>query len=100
MEKEPKFKLNKNEEIVKARIPDDDLTNWIETLKNGGFNQEEIDKIVGGLSKKYVKMRREERINEEMRKEEEKLFKETGKLLNSEDAEWLKKKIERKFEEE
>jgi hypothetical protein len=100
MEKEPKIKLKRNEDIVGAKIPDDDLSNWIETLKDGGFTQEEIDIIVSGLNKAYAKRRRSELIDEEMRKTEEELFKKSGKLLASEDADWLKKRIERRFEGE
>lgn len=100
MEKEPKIKLGKNEEIVKARIPDDDLPGWIGTLKDGGFTQEEIDLVISGLNKTYLEERKPEMIERELVKIMREYRKEKGKILTPGEIDYLKAGIESRFKEE
>lgn len=39
--------------LEKWGILDDDVENWAKTLKEGGMNQEEIDRILSNLNRKY-----------------------------------------------
>ena len=100
MEKEPKFKLGRNEKIVKARIPDEDLPGWIGTLKDGGFTQEEIDMIISGLNKKYFEERKPEIIERELVKIMKEYREEKGAILTPEEIDYLKASIESRFKDE
>lgn len=99
MEKE-KFGIKKNEQIVGARIPDEDLPGWIGTLKDGGFTQEEIDMIISGLNKKYLEERKPEMVERELVKIMKEFRKEKGTILTPEEIDYLKAGIESRFKEE
>lgn len=49
MEQEPR------ERIEKLRIPDENVLEWMETLREGGFNDEEIDRFFSGLNVEYFR---------------------------------------------
>lgn len=98
MEKE-KFGIKKNEQIVRARIPDDDLPGWIGTLKDGGFTQEEIDLVISGLNKKYLEERKPEMVERELVKVMREFRKEHRRILTPEEIDYLKAGIESRFKE-
>ncbi|MDP2934270.1 MAG: hypothetical protein Q8N59_00645 [bacterium] len=95
-----KFRLKKGEEIVKARILDEDLPGWIGTLKDGGFTQEEIDMIVSRLNKTYLEERKPEMVERELKKLKKQFFEEYGKILTPEEIDYLKAGIESRFKDE
>ncbi|MCX7589355.1 MAG: hypothetical protein N2Z85_00225 [Patescibacteria group bacterium] len=62
---ENKFKKGiSRSEIIKIRIPDEAVQDWIETLMTEGFSSEEIDQILSNLNDKYreVKLSKEKKI--------------------------------------
>ncbi|MEJ0021252.1 MAG: hypothetical protein WDN47_01580 [Candidatus Doudnabacteria bacterium] len=44
-------------EIVGASVPDEDMHGWINSLMEGGFSQEEIDRILVHLNQTYAKQK-------------------------------------------
>ncbi|MDP2934642.1 MAG: hypothetical protein Q8N59_02685 [bacterium] len=99
MERE-KFRPKKGIEIVKARIPDEDLPGWIGTLKDGGFTQEEIDLVISGLNTTYLKERKPEMVERELVKLMREFREEKGTLLTPEEIDYLKAGIESRFKDE
>lgn len=89
----------KFEKIEKVRIPDEDVPGWIETLQKGGFNNDEIDLIVGNLNVEYKKARNPNYVEEELERVKEDLFKKMGRSLTQEEIEHLRKGIESRLEE-
>jgi len=80
---------------IKASVPDDDMLGWIEALHTNGFSQKEIDDIMSHLNKEYrdQKYPVEDRIAEELKKLEEDLLKNHGKILSNEQREYLRNGI-------
>ena len=48
---------NPEPEIYKARIPDEDMVGWINTLKEAGFSEEEVDEIMTKLNFEYSRQK-------------------------------------------
>lgn len=44
-------------EMVGASVPDEDMPGWLNTLVEGGFSQEEIDKIMAHLNETYARQK-------------------------------------------
>ena len=47
----------------KITIPDDDMPGWMQTLREGGFSDAEIDSILSHLNSTYGGMKRREFID-------------------------------------
>ncbi len=43
--------------IEKARISDEDVPSWMQTLREGGFSEEEIDLMFKSLNQKYAEQK-------------------------------------------
>lgn len=86
--------------IGKFSIPDEDMPGWIKTLREGGFNQIEIDYILTGLNKTYFDMKKPEMIRMLVDNVKKKVFTKTGRLLTPEQTEYLIKFVERRFKDE
>ena len=41
-------------EIYKGKIPDDDMIGWIQSLREGGLTDKEIDEMLSKLNKTYA----------------------------------------------
>lgn len=95
MPKERRF-----EKIIKARIPDEDMPGWIETLRQGGFSDEEMDLILENLSPTYKKMRHPDFVEKGLEKLKEDLSQKIGRELTEEEIDYLKKGIESSFKDE
>ena len=65
--------LNPNE---KVSIPDDSILEWMKTLREGGFDDKEIDSILLNLNNEYLK-------NKGEKFSEEKVIEEFNKIVNS-----------------
>ena len=50
--------------IEKAIIPDEDVSGWMQALREGGFSDEEIDSMLEGLNQKYAEQKLPEKIRE------------------------------------
>ncbi len=49
-------------EVIRISIPDDEVVGWMQTLREGGFNDEEIDKILSHLNSEYARAIGEKRL--------------------------------------
>ena len=94
MEKERKFG-----KIEKVRIPDEDMPGWIETLRKGGFSDEEMDLILENLNPTYKKMKNPDFVEKELESLKDCLFKRLGRSLTKEEIDHLKKGIESRLED-
>ena len=94
MEKERKFG-----KIEKVRIPDEDMPSWIETLRKGGFNDEEMDLILENLNPTYRKMKNPDFVEKELERLKVHLFKGLGRSLTKEEIDYLRKGIESRLED-
>lgn len=75
------------------------MPGWIGTLKDGGFNEEEIDTIISGLNRDYAEMKKPEMVERELKKLKKQFFEEYGKILTPEEIDYLKAGIESRFKE-
>lgn len=94
MKKEGKF-----EKIEKVRIPDEDMPEWIKTLREGGFSDEEMDLILENLNPTYRKMKDPDFVEKELERLRKDLFEKIGRPLTREEIEHLRKSIESRLEE-
>ena len=56
--KENEEKLKHGDEIVRARIANEDMPEWIQTLRKGDFTEQEIDMILSNLNAYEAKPRK------------------------------------------
>ncbi|MDZ7611675.1 MAG: hypothetical protein U5L10_02835 [Candidatus Moranbacteria bacterium] len=94
------------EKIEKMRIPDEDAGNWINTLRESGFSQDEIDEAMVMLNDEYANLKPEiyEENIEKMAGKEFKAIKrkiemERGASLNLEQREVLWSLVKSKLKE-
>lgn len=79
--------------IERIKIPDDDMPGWINTLREGGFSDNEIDTILTNLNKTYANIKNNQYIEKELSKMNEEIEKRRGYSLTDEEKESLKKGI-------
>lgn len=66
--------------ILSIKIPDDDLGSWIKVLREGGFDDEEIDNMLWPLNNHYGEAQLEAIVEKKMKKLEATFVKHFGKL--------------------
>lgn len=81
------------ENKFRARIPDDDMSGWIQALRKKGFADEEMDYILAYLNKTYAKAKGIDLVEEELKRLEEYLREMHGRVLTEEQKEYLTKAI-------
>lgn len=86
-------------EIVGASIPDDDVIGWIQTLREGGLSDAEIDSFLSNLNLTYRGLKKEEFINNQLNRMDGGIFKRRGIGLNDDEKVRLRKGIESRFAE-
>ena len=84
----------------KIRIPDEDIRGWMDALREGGFDFNEIDKILINLSNSFAELKLKERIEKELARGEEQYFQKTGQKLEERDKEGLRQVILEKLREQ
>jgi len=91
--------LNK-EEIVGARIPDEDMNGWITTLREAGFTDQEMDDILGHLNKTYSEMRgiKEKRVEQILKETLDYMYKTYGRVLGNDEIKHLRNSISQRPE--
>ena len=85
--------MNRESEIYKASIPDDDMTGWIESLRLGGFSEQEVDDILANLNKTYARAKGVGLIEAELEKLENYLQQKHGRKITPEQREHLRQSI-------
>ncbi|MEK7535752.1 MAG: hypothetical protein AAB590_01920 [Patescibacteria group bacterium] len=68
-----------------ARIPDEDVVEWIRTLQEGGFSPQEIDIMMSNLNEEYLSQKFGKYINEEVLKAITMAEREHGRALDDEE---------------
>jgi len=89
----------KYDDIVKARIPNEDMPGWIQTLRDGNFTDQEIDMILSNLNADYRKAKNPNFIEEELGKLIKYFRKEHKRILSPKEIEYLRKSIESRLED-
>jgi hypothetical protein len=84
-------------QIVGARIPDEDMPGWMETLRQGNFSEEEIDAILGHLNATYFDAKGASMVEKELASTIKYIEGKTKKPLDPEQKEYLKKGIEQRL---
>lgn len=85
------------EKITKVRIPDEAMPDWIKTLHEAGFSDEEMDYVFRHLNKEYFKLKGGKVIEQELKAMEDYFKKEYGRVLTPEQKEYFRKNIEDRF---
>lgn len=95
--KNKKFE-NLGGEIDRIKIPDEDASNWIKALEEGGFSYDEIDKIMTHLNRTWRMAKKPELVKERMDEIIKNAWAKDKLILNDEEKEELKRKIEAELE--
>lgn len=85
------------DEIERIRIPDEDMPGWIQTLRETGFSDKEIDSILRNLNSTYAGLKKEEFVVRELKKMEEEVSKRRGSGFTEQERIEMKKGIESRF---
>jgi len=91
--------MQKFGKIEKMGIPDDDIAGWMESLREGGFSNEEIDSILEKTNLNYSKARHPNFIEDELEKIKTEFLKDHGKELTPEEIEYFRKGIKSRLED-
>ena len=75
--KEEKFK-----HIERIRIPDEEAPAWTEMLREGGFNDDEIDMIMAHCNAAYFELKKPKMVEQEVEKIKESFLKGYVKALS------------------
>ena len=89
----------KYQDIAKVRIPNEDMPGWIQSLREGGFTDQEIDMILSNLNVDYRKAKNPNFVEEELGKLMKYFREKYKKILNPKEIEHLKKGIESRLED-
>ncbi len=83
--------------IEKISIPNDDVPGWMQTLREGGFTDEEIDTMLVHLNPTYAGEKQKVAIEQELTKMNNEITLRRGYPLSDEEKANLKKGIESRF---
>lgn len=79
--------------IERAEIPDKDVPGWMQTLREGGFSDEEIDSMLSRRNVEYAKGAGIDVVDKELERIEKDLLKTHGRKLTKEQREYMRKSI-------
>ncbi len=83
--------------IEKLTIPDEDVPGWMQTLREGGFTDTEIDSILSNLNSTYSHEKRKGYIEAELLKMGNEIYERRGTPLSEQEKKDLKEGIESRF---
>lgn len=89
---QPNFKVGN-----RAQIPDDDMPGWIKVLREGGFTDEEMDRMFIHLNIEYAKQKGADVVEQELKKVEEEFIAKSGRYLNDDEKEHFRKGIQERL---
>ncbi|MCR4323295.1 MAG: hypothetical protein NUV61_04390 [Candidatus Azambacteria bacterium] len=87
------------EHVRKIRIPDEEAPAWMQTLREGGFTDDEIDMIMVHCNATYFELKKPKLVEEEVEKIKESFLKGYGKALSEGEIEYIRKAIEQQLDE-
>lgn len=85
------------EKITKISIPDDNMSEWMNVLREGGLNEDEVDAILLHLNKTYRELKAPFIVECEIEKIKEGLIKEYKYYLNDEQEQLIRRELEDKM---
>jgi len=85
------------EQIAKISVPDDNIPEWMNVLRDGGMNEDEMDAILIHLNETYRNLKAPFIIEREIEKIKEALVKEYKYHLNNEQEQEIRKGLEEKM---
>jgi len=88
----------KYEDIVKTRVPNEEVGSWMQTLREGGFTDQEIDVFLSQMNADYRKAKNPHFIEQELSKIKKHFLKDHHRILTLQEIEHLKKSIESRLE--
>lgn len=91
--------MEKFEEIKKVQIPDEDVSEWIKALHEGGFDSEEIDSVLENLNLTYKKAKDPGVIERKLSAIKDYYRNNYNKTLTEKEIEYFRKGIEEKMNE-
>lgn len=78
-------------------IPDDDMPGWIEALREGGFDQPEIDDILSYLNATYFEFKGAGLVDKELQSTVDYIQRTYKRPVTPEQKEYLRKGIEERL---
>ncbi len=87
-------------EIEKVHIPDEDMIEWIKTLHEAGFSEEEMDSMLSHLNLSYAEKKGIDTdvvVEEELKKIEDYLLKRYNRPMTPARRDYFRKVIEGKI---
>lgn len=87
------------EKMKKIRVADEDVLDWIRSLKEGGLSNEEIDAVMSKLNSLYRKKRQPDFIVDELDKFQEEYREKHGQEMPPEMVEYFKKGLKMRLED-
>ncbi len=84
--------------IERVKISDKNIPDWMQTLRDGGFSDEEIDAMLSRLNVEYAKGGGIDVVEKELERIEKDLLKTHGHILTKEQRENMRKNIADRLE--
>ncbi len=85
------------EGVKKESIKDVDVSDWMQTLREGGFSDEEIDSVLTHSNKTYAGLKKGAYIEKEIQKMNEEIRQRRGIGFSPKEIENIRKGIESRF---
>lgn len=89
----------KFEHVERIRIPDEEAPAWMQTLREGGFNDDEIDMIMAHCNAVYFELKKPKMIEQEVESIKRAFFKEYGKALSEGEVEYIRNGVGQRLDE-
>lgn len=82
---------------IKMNIPDENIQNWMQVLREGGFDDKEIDSILMHLNPTFRKIKAPELIKKELENVVNNFRAKRKREMNKDEIEYFRKGIEERF---
>ena len=84
-----KFELRPGEKVAGMRIPDEAAADWVKTLVESGFSNEEIDELMSRLNPNYAQIKKTGKVKEEIARINRQ-GQDVNTISDEDAAEWIK----------
>lgn len=85
--------------IERIRILDEEAPPWMQTLREGGFNDGEIDMIMAHCNAAYFELKKPKMVEQEVEKIKESFLEGYGKALSEGEIEHIRKGVSQRLDE-
>lgn len=83
--------------IERMQIPDNDAHNWIRTLHEEGFSENEIDFLMSRMNRVYAEKKGIDVVEEEAQAIEDYLRTKYGRVLSADQRHYLRESVKLRF---